>query len=143
MTLPGFIDKTHLSNTKGRYHETTSFRSRSAERIIPAIADWGPFQRDSCTRFGIRQWSSILWGLKWGEDWEDACADTPAYVEGHQFRGATRCVNNGFNIWGQFDVPDPSCGYCTPGGPTPGGCYNYPCCWDPWQGWGPCQTVCP
>ena len=135
MTLPGFIEKTHLSNAKGRHHETTSFRSRSAERIIPAQsgAHWGSFKRDHCIEgplpggIGKRQYSSILWDIPWGENWEAACRNTIAYVEGHYFRGATRCVNTGFNIWGEFDVPDQSCGYCW----YPPSCQ---CCWDPWNG---------
>ena len=82
-----------------------------------AFADnWGSFQSDFCrgetfsTGVGLRQYSSVLWGISWGQSWEDHCARASATVQGQYFNTPTRCVNdNGHNEWGEFDVNDGGC----------------------------------
>lgn len=76
-----------------------------------AASYWGSFKNDGCSaNTGYRQYSAILWGIPWGYSWDTACHNTSATINGYGFWGATRCVNNGFNEWGQFDVIDRSCG---------------------------------
>jgi hypothetical protein len=70
---------------------------------------WGSFQADGCIGYGRRQYSAILWNIPSGYSWEQACAATPATVVGQYFARPSRCVNNGYNMWGQFDVVDSSC----------------------------------
>ncbi len=70
---------------------------------------WGTFQADHCVGFGRRQYSSILWNIPSEFTWEYACQNTAATVNGQSFAHPSRCVNNGFNMWGQFDVQDSSC----------------------------------
>ncbi len=72
-------------------------------------ANWGSFQDDGCVCEGFRQYSAILWNIPWGASWEQACANQPATIDGQYFSSPTRCVNNGFNMWGQFEVADVSC----------------------------------
>lgn len=67
---------------------------------------WGDFQKDGQSKPGFRQYSSILWDIPWGVSWEQTCNNMPAVVRGHQFSRPTRCINNGINMWGEFDVPD-------------------------------------
>lgn len=70
---------------------------------------WGDFKKDGCTGVGIRQYSSVLWDIK-DISWEDACASMPADIEGVHFERPSRCRNATLNMWGEFDVPDSSCG---------------------------------
>ena len=72
---------------------------------------WGePFQRDDCTRMGVRQYSARLWDVPADTTWEAACAAKSANVLGQSFAAPTRCVNKGaFGMWGEFDVADSSC----------------------------------
>jgi hypothetical protein len=81
-----------------------------------AAAEFGSFQADMCrgengSGQGVRQHSAILWGIPWGYSWEQACAETSATVAGQYFSSPDRCVNfgPGINMWGEFDVVDPSC----------------------------------
>lgn len=70
---------------------------------------WGDITPKEC-RNGMRTYSAILWGIPWGQSWEEACATMPATVNGIFFPRPTRCVNTGLNMWGEWDVPDPTCG---------------------------------
>lgn len=72
---------------------------------------WGSFKKDSCTQIfpGKRQYSSILYGIPGGQSWEATCAATGATINGETFTRPTRCVNTGFNMWGEFDVTEDSC----------------------------------
>jgi len=70
---------------------------------------WGNFQKDTCITAGVRQCSAILHDVPSGQSWERACRTTPATIENQFFSGPTRCVNTGLNVWGQFDVSDPTC----------------------------------
>jgi hypothetical protein len=108
MTLPGFTAKSALRYDSSQYSENLSFKSDSAERIVPAAPKWGQLRREHCTRLGFRQYSAILWDIPWGESWERACRITPS-PEG---RYANRCINVGTHMWGQWDIEDTSCGFC-------------------------------
>ncbi len=70
---------------------------------------WGSFQKDDCRDSGKRQYAAILWDIPWGASWEGACAQTPATLDGTFFAHPTRCVNDTFNMWGEFEVEDPTC----------------------------------
>jgi hypothetical protein len=76
---------------------------------------WGDFKDDGCmnwrTHCGKKQYSSVLWGIPWGESWEEACANMPADVGGTHFDHPSNCVNvgPGINEWGEFYVSDNSC----------------------------------
>jgi hypothetical protein len=75
---------------------------------------WGDFQKDNCSGNGLRQYSAILWGIPWGQSWEQTCMATPATINGINFAHPARVSNTFVNIWGQFDVPDDSCGIVPP-----------------------------
>jgi hypothetical protein len=74
---------------------------------ICAQQHWGDFATNQCTSPGLRQYSSILWGIN--GSWEAACAGMPADINGRHFAKPSRCVNTGTAMWGQFDVPDNTC----------------------------------
>jgi hypothetical protein len=117
VTLSGFTSTkaSIINNHKGGYHEeaVSSSRYESAERIIPAAPYWGDFRREGCTVWG-RLYSSILWGVEWGQSWEAACRSTPAYItttDGSRVTAYAKwCDNQGLNMWGIFYVSEPSCG---------------------------------
>lgn len=69
---------------------------------------WGEPKADHCVNIHERQYSSILWNLPWGTDWDKACYATPLPFAGNTYR-ARRCSWNAFQEWGEFDVPDASC----------------------------------
>jgi hypothetical protein len=48
---------------------------------------------------------NILWNIGWNDDWEDTCIATRGYRD----KKPDRCVNDGFHIWGEWDV---DCGLC-------------------------------
>lgn len=70
---------------------------------------WGDFKADSCMGVGVRQFSSVLYNIK-DITWEDACWQMPALIKGVQFERPSRCRIAGQHMWGEFDVPDASCG---------------------------------
>ena len=112
MTLPGFTAESAQSYNSSQYSENVSFKSDSAERIIPAAPYWGDFRREGC--YGCdRKYSAILWGLDWGDPWELACKQTPAWItnaDGEVGRyTADYCDPQLFNVWGVFFVGESSC----------------------------------
>ena len=73
---------------------------------------WGTFKRDGCVGEGLRQHSSVLYGIPFGQSWESHCANGPkTTILGQTFDRPTRCKNQGpgINMWGEFDVKDASC----------------------------------
>ena len=76
-----------------------------------AAADvkWGQPKRDHCTKPGYRQYSAVLHGIPPFHSWEATCHGTPATIQGTRFARPSRCVNKTVAMWGEFDVPDPSC----------------------------------
>lgn len=71
--------------------------------------EWGTFKKDHCTGVGKRQYSAMLHNIPTGIQWETACSQAPADVEGTHFDAPSRCVNTGTAMWGEFDVGDASC----------------------------------
>lgn len=67
--------------------------------------NWGALKDDGCKSTGFRQFSAILWNIPHGANWEAACAQTPVLDWGPP----TRCKNTVFNMWGEWDRPDPQC----------------------------------
>ncbi len=80
---------------------------------------WGAFEAGACVDGTHRKFSAILWDIPGGVSWEDACAATPARVVHDTFARPTACVNNGFNMWGEFAVRDGSCSAVPPPAPLP------------------------
>jgi hypothetical protein len=108
--LPGFTAKASLGSSHGHYCGRIWPPARSAA-VESAAIHWGSFKRDHCTGTGKRQYSSILWSIPWGQSWERACAVTPGQPPGLASpRPPNRCANTGFSMWGEWDVPDTSCG---------------------------------
>jgi hypothetical protein len=73
---------------------------------------WGTFKTDDCVGDGLRQYSSVLYGIPFGQSWESHCANGPkTIILGQTFDRPTRCKNAGpgINMWGEFDVKDASC----------------------------------
>jgi hypothetical protein len=76
---------------------------------------WGTFKQDRCVAIGQRQYSARL--LDAGDNWEKACDDTGAVISTprgkRRFSKPARCKKVGvwpfLQMWGEFDVPDPSC----------------------------------
>jgi LysM domain len=85
---------------------------------------WGNLA-NSCLSSCVRRYRSVLYDIPWGQSWEKTCAITPGPA-GTAVAGKlpTRCVNTGFNIWGEWDVPDTTCN-------------------DPNVHWGDIGTLCP
>ncbi|BAZ08974.1 hypothetical protein NIES4071_07800 [Calothrix sp. NIES-4071] len=81
-------------------------KKENSDSDIPV---WGEFKPDNCTGYGYRQFSSVLWEIKKGESWEEACNKAQAVIKGQWFDRPTRIVNKGLNIWGEFDVLDDTC----------------------------------
>jgi hypothetical protein len=73
-----------------------------------AAPRWGDFKKDSCTSIHNRQYSSVLWDIPFGQNWDAACRATAATIGGGQY-SAARCKEAGGHMWGEFDVPDASC----------------------------------
>lgn len=76
---------------------------------------WGNLKKDRCVAIGQRQFSAKL--LDAGDNWEKACDSTGAVISTPQgkrrFSKPARCKKAGvwpfLQMWGEFDVPDPSC----------------------------------
>jgi hypothetical protein len=83
-----------------------------------AAPRWGNLA-NSCLSSCVRRYRSVLYDIPWGQSWEKTCAITPGPA-GTAVAGKlpTRCVNTGFNIWGEWDVSDTTC----PVLPCPSGC---------------------
>jgi len=72
-------------------------------------ANWGAFAVDDVCVQGQRKWFAQLHNIL--GDWNAACLNTPATVNGVYFARPTNCVNKGVGgEWGEFYVPDPTCG---------------------------------
>lgn len=77
------------------------------------MANWGDPKYDceyGGSRCGQKRISSVLWGIPWGESWENACWSTPWPEQG--LGTPQNCVNTGLNIWGEWWVPDSGCIPC-------------------------------
>jgi microsomal dipeptidase-like Zn-dependent dipeptidase len=86
--------------------------------------NWGSFQADQCTGPGLRQYSSRLWNIPPNTDWTFACENSPATIAGVTFQEPRDCVDLGAGgMWGEWDVPDTSCGDFVMEPPADGACY--------------------
>jgi len=72
-----------------------------AHAAASAKEQWGTFKDNGCVSFNgrkIRIYSSVLWGIPWGDSWELACSNVPASVtmpgwkKGVYFSHPTLCV---------------------------------------------------
>jgi hypothetical protein len=111
VSMPGFTAELAVQATTYHYRGWSSDEAATPDRILLSAIHWGPDKADQCTLSGFRQHSAILWDIPWGASWEAACASTP----GLENRPPDRCVNTGFNMWGEWDIRDDSCGQpCVP-----------------------------
>ncbi len=109
MGLPAFTAEASLSASSRPYRARSRYTPAVTTRVSPAT-NWGAFRTEQCSATGLRQYSAILWNIPWGWSWERACSTTPGRPAGIPPRTPDRCINTGFNMWGQWDVPDTSCG---------------------------------
>jgi hypothetical protein len=118
MPLPGFFAARSLHPSEQHYrasarHALAKTESTIAQQAIPPVwcggAHWGDEAERDCVGFGKRQWSAILWGIPDGVSWEWCCEQTPHWSLWVGRRPPDRCINTGFNIWGEWDMPDPLC----------------------------------
>src|SRR6476660_805923 len=112
MSLPNFTAQLSLNiNINQPKNNNLLFPSESKEYVKPAYIHWGSIGDDGCVEdTGYRQYSAILWGIPWGQSWEQACFTYGASVGGQPGRVPDRCRNTGFNIWGIWYVRDQRCG---------------------------------
>lgn len=70
---------------------------------------WGDIMPKGCSRVrrGYREWSAILWGIPWGDDWRVACRGT--FADDFPFGYPDRCDINVY-AWGVWYVRDSACG---------------------------------
>ncbi len=103
--LPGFSAESSDYHGRGRYRASGVYGGTEAG-VVELAVHWGELGLRECRGEGIANVSAILWGIPWGQSWEDTCAVTP----GPQGRLPDRCVNTVSNIWGEWDnVPDDRC----------------------------------
>jgi hypothetical protein len=122
MKLPGFTAQATLAGS-GRHRRGRVMEMQAEAGMVVPASHWGEFKADHCRKMsdcnpdgscvgnGLRQFSAILWDIPWGRSWEAECNETPppAVINGVTFTKPSRCVNTGFNMWGEFDVPDSTC----------------------------------
>ena len=127
MSVPGFTGTASLYRSSGQYRASGRFTQAQGGVVASAI-HWGGMSYSCTDRPGVGKYSAILWGIPWGQSWEQACATTPAPPDDPAIAGRlpTRCVNTVFNEWGEWDVTDHTCcqQVCAAYGPVCG--YDYP-----------------
>lgn len=75
-----------------------------------SAANWGNIKNDGCVmdHGGVRKYSSRLWNIS--GDWDLACRQASATVQGQFFQRPHQCVNLGWGgMWGEWYVQDNSC----------------------------------
>ena len=123
--LPGFTAEAALGGSGRHLPGRVVEMAAEVGLVVPAaVPHWGDFKDDYCRKMsdcnpdgscvgnGLRQFSAILWDIPWGVDWKWFCENTvvPAVINGQVVqRVPDRCVHSGFNMWGEFDIPDPTC----------------------------------
>ncbi len=84
--------------------------SASAAMTSAKAMHWGQPKADRCSKPGYRQHSAILWDIPGGQNWDQACYSMPNTINGHYFAKPDRCNFSGLHMWGEWDVPDSTCG---------------------------------
>jgi len=80
------------------------------------LANWGNIEDKGCTEIGHKTYYAKLYNVPPGQSWDNACNTTSININGNKISTPTRCVNRGGDgFWGEWDVPDNTCG--TPGTP--------------------------
>ena len=97
---------------KGVFAGITLFSCLTAETLA-SDPHYGDFSDGGCDG-DKRKWSAILWDIE--GDWKTACE---AHVAKRWNRAADKCVEAGFHMWGEFFVPDKTCGYVFSGRSNP------------------------
>lgn len=105
MTLKGMGNMSYNHQLRWRVALLVAVLASGASTALAGGPHWGTFKDDGCQAANARQFSAILWDIPSGQSWEDTCWQTPG-LEG---RPPNRCVNTGFNMWGEWDVVDNSC----------------------------------
>lgn len=70
---------------------------------------WGVFKQDECTLPGKRQFSSILYDIPRGMDWQTACYGTPATIGTELIDRPRNCSQQVTGMWGEFEAMDSRC----------------------------------
>lgn len=105
-------------------------------------AQWGSLRDNGCDaqRPGKRQFSAVLWNIPWGQPWIGTCQQTPGPEGAPIFSSLPRHCEEGWgNVWGNWSVPDSSCG-CDCQGAHWGG-FSFGCCGPGGQGTGTYSAI--
>jgi len=72
---------------------------------------WGDITAKGCVsgKTGLQLYSAILWDIPSGASWEKACRETKATINHVDYPEPTRCITKD-HMWGEWDVPDMTCG---------------------------------
>src|SRR6266568_3029412 len=109
MSAPGFTGTASLYRSSGQYQTSRKFTQTQMGVITPAL-NWGKMSYSCTGNPGVGKYSSILWGIPWGQSWEQACHTTPAPSDDPTIAGRLpdNCVT-GLNEWGEWYMTDHSC----------------------------------
>jgi hypothetical protein len=97
-------------------HPTRCVNTRVAmwgEFDVPAEGcktSWALARKGGCIGVGVRRYSARLDNVKDKINWDDACMNTPARINEVNYAQPTHCRHTGSQTWGEWDVPDKSCG---------------------------------
>lgn len=91
-----YANPTRCVNTRAAMWGEFVVQDESCQRPRAQL-QWGTFKDNGCVIFddkgwGMRSYSSVLWGIPPGQSWEETCARTPANVAGKHFSHPTACV---------------------------------------------------
>lgn len=91
-----YANPTRCVNTRAAMWGEFVVQDESCRRPRAQL-QWGTFKDNGCVIFddkgwGMRSYSSVLWGIPPGQSWEETCARTPANVGGKHFSHPTACV---------------------------------------------------
>jgi hypothetical protein len=86
-----------------------TFATMLASTEAFAAVHWGSVSNNGCTQLNKRTFAAQLLDIPWGQDWNTACFNTAAVINGQFFAHPTRCNNMFFGEWGEWDVTDTAC----------------------------------
>jgi hypothetical protein len=108
--MPADIDGQHFDSPTRCVNTVFNMWGEFDVADASCMPHWGAMEKSElCESVGLRTHSAILWNIPQGVSWEDACAATPAEIDGQHFDRPTRCKNTGLNMWGEFAVKDQAC----------------------------------